>query len=212
HSETVRDLVVVTVSEGVGAGVFINGQLVLGKNAMAGEFGHVPLSLDGPICTCGRQGCWEEYASHRAAERYYRELNPSAESRSFRQLLAMAEGGDPLALEAMDKMARAVGRGVRVIATGLAPEEIVVVGEFTRLWSRLGPIIEKEVACALLPGRPPRVRAVADPRTARLRGTVALVLQKHFSAFSSKIEPPSTSAQAASGNIAVMYASSSADD
>jgi len=46
-------------------------------------------------------------------------------------------------------------------------------------------VIEAEVAAATLSGKPPRVRPAADPRMARLRGTVALVLQKHFGAFPS---------------------------
>jgi predicted NBD/HSP70 family sugar kinase len=188
NTETVRDLVVVTVSEGVGTGIFANGQLVLGMNAMAGEFGHVALDPNGPLCTCGRRGCWEVYASHRAAERYYRELKPSSDSPNFKDLLAQAEAEDPLAIKALEKMAHAIGRGMRMILTGLAPEEIVVVGECTRLWSRMGPIIESEVASALLVGKPPRVRPAGDSRMARLRGTVALVLQKHFGAFGTRME------------------------
>ena len=95
----------------------------------------------------------------------------------------LGEAEDPLALRALDKMAHAVGRGMRMFVAGLAPEQIVIVGEFTRLWSRLGPIIEAEVARAVLVGKPPIVRPAEDPRMARLRGTVALVLQKHFGAF-----------------------------
>lgn len=68
-----------------------------------------------------------------------------------------------------------------MIVAGLSPEEMVFVGEFTRLWGRLGPLIEADVAAAVLVGKCPRVRpAEADPSTARLRGTVAMVLQKHF--------------------------------
>jgi len=68
-----------------------------------------------------------------------------------------------------------------MIVAGLAPEEIVIVGEFAQQWARLGPIIEGEVAAAVLVGTPPRVRlADAEPSMARLRGAVALVLQKQF--------------------------------
>jgi predicted NBD/HSP70 family sugar kinase len=92
-----------------------------------------------------------------------------------------AESGDALALKALDRMARAIGLGMRMIVAGLSPEEIVFVGEFTRLWDRIGPVIEASVAAAVPVGKPPRVRpAKADPSTARLRGTVATVLQKHF--------------------------------
>jgi hypothetical protein len=61
----------------------------------------------------------------------------------------------------------------------LAPEEIVLVGEFTRQWQRFAPAIEAEMAAGALVGKPPRVRP-AEGSMARLRGTVALVLQKHF--------------------------------
>jgi len=68
-----------------------------------------------------------------------------------------------------------------MVIAGLSPEEVVFVGEFTRLWNRMGPVIEAEVAASVLVGKAPRVRpAAAEPSMARLRGAVALVLQKHF--------------------------------
>jgi predicted NBD/HSP70 family sugar kinase len=184
EGEMVRDLVVVTVSEGIGTGIFLNHHLATGLNGMAGEFGHVPLDPSGPTCSCGGRGCWEVFGSNRAALRYYHESAAESGDMSFHDLLMLAETGDALATKAMDKMAHAVGRGMRMIVAGLAPQQIVVVGEFTRLWPRLGPIIEEEVKAAVLVGKPPRVRPAADPRMARLRGTVAMVLQKHFGAFS----------------------------
>ena len=180
HMEKIRDMVVVTIAEGVGTGIFTNGQLARGLNGMAGEFGHVPLDPNGPTCTCGGKGCWEVYASHRAALRYYHESSTTSDGLSFQDLLALAEGGDELALRALDKMAHAIGRGLRVVVAGIAPEEIVIAGEFTRLWERFGPVIEAELAAAVLVGNPPRVRPASDPGLARLRGTVAVVLQKHF--------------------------------
>ncbi|GAC1703272.1 MAG: hypothetical protein NVS9B4_10910 [Candidatus Acidiferrum sp.] len=179
HKEKIRDFVVVTVSEGIGTGVFANGQLLRGLNGMAGEFGHVPLDPKGPPCACGGRGCWEVYGSNRAALRYYHESKTTQEELSFRDLLALAESGDALALKALEKMFQAIGNGMRMIVTGLAPEEIVIVGDLTRQWRRFGSLIEKEVAKGFLAGRPPRVRPV-EGEMARLRGTVALVLQKHF--------------------------------
>ena len=60
------------MSEGVGVGVMIHGELLRGRNNVAGEFGHVPISLDGPLCSCGSNGCWEAYISNRATlARYF---------------------------------------------------------------------------------------------------------------------------------------------
>ena len=181
HRERLRDLVVVTISEGVGVGIFANGHLVRGMNGMAGEFGHIPLDVNGPQCGCGAHGCWEVYASNWAALRYYHESSTAPNGLTFRDLLSLAESGDTLALRAIDRMARAIGRGMRMVIAGLSPEEIVFVGEFTCLWDRIGPVIDASVAAAMLVGKPPRVRpAEADPSAARLRGTVAMVMQKHF--------------------------------
>ena len=180
QAERTRDLVVVTVSEGVGVGIFSNGQLLRGLNGMAGEFGHVPIDLDGPQCGCGARGCWEVYASNWAALRYYQESG-GVDCPTFKGLLSLAKNGDALALAALDRMAKAIARGLRMIVAGLSPEEIVFVGDFTQLWDLVGPGIEADVAIATLAGKPPRVRpAEAQPSMARLRGTVALVLQKHF--------------------------------
>ncbi len=184
HREGKHDLVVVTVSEGVGTGVSIHGELARGFKGMVGEFGHVPVEPNGLPCGCGARGCWEVYASNRAALRYYREAGRGSSHVTFQDLLSLAQAGDTLAIKALDNMAHGIGRGMRMIVAGLAPEEIVFVGEFTRQWHRFAPVIEAEVAAATLIGKPPRVRPAADPGVARLRGSVALVLQKHFGTLS----------------------------
>jgi predicted NBD/HSP70 family sugar kinase len=179
--EACRNLVVVTVSEGIGAGILVNGQLARGWNDMAGEFGHVPLDPEGPRCTCGSRGCWEVFGSNRAALRYYLESTARSEGLTFQDLLSRADQEDPRAIKALDLMAHYLGRGMRMIVAGLAPEKILVIGDLTRSWSRFGPIIEAEVRAQVLPGGcPPELIPVHEGGMARLRGTVALVLQKHF--------------------------------
>jgi predicted NBD/HSP70 family sugar kinase len=181
--DSCRNLVVVTVSEGIGAGVWINGQLARGLNGMAGEFGHVPLEPDGPPCGCGSRGCWEVFGSNRAALRYYHESSAHAAGLGFEDLLSLADQGDVRAAKALEKMARYLGRGMRMIVAGLAPERIILIGDLTKSWHRFGPVIEAEVQAQVLPGGcAPRVIPAHEDGMARLRGTVALVLQKHFGA------------------------------
>ena len=68
----VRNLVFVSVSDGVGVGIVVNGELLRGRHNIAGEFAHMPLSLDGPRCSCGAIGCWEAYISNLATlTRYF---------------------------------------------------------------------------------------------------------------------------------------------
>jgi predicted NBD/HSP70 family sugar kinase len=182
HAEECRDLVVVTVSEGIGTGVLANGALVRGVNGMAGEFGHVPLDPAGPVCGCGGRGCWEVFASNIAALRYFFESAWIEGKLTFTDLLSRADQGDAKAAEALDKQAHQLGRGMRMIVAGLAPERIVVVGDLTRAWHRYGAVIESEIqAQVLVAGCAPQLVPAVQDDMARLRGTVALVLQKHFS-------------------------------
>jgi predicted NBD/HSP70 family sugar kinase len=179
--ESCRNLVVVTVSEGIGTGILINGQLARGLNGMAGEFGHVPLDPEGPLCGCGSRGCWEVFGSNRAAVRYYLESSAQTEQLSFQDLLSLADQGDARAGKALERMAHYLGRGMRMIVAGLAPERIIIIGDLTRSWRRFGPVIEAEVRAQTLPGSsPPRVIPAHEDGMARLRGTVALILQKDF--------------------------------
>jgi len=181
--EECRNLVVVTVSEGIGTGVLVNGRLLRGLNGMAGEFGHVPLDPEGPLCSCGSRGCWEVFGSNRAALRYYLESSAPADGLSFQDLLRLADQGDARASKALEKMAHYLGRGMRVIVAGLAPERIIVIGDFTRSWQRFGPVIEAEVQGQILAGGcAPVLIPAHEDGMARIRGTVALVLQKDFGA------------------------------
>jgi len=174
------NLVAVTVSEGIGTGIWANRQLVRGHNGMAGEFGHVPLDPAGPPCGCGGHGCWEVYASNRAALRYYVESGGHG-GLSFGDLLLRASQGDARASQALEKMAHYLGRGMRMLVAGVAPSAIVVIGDLTRAWYRFGPIIETEVQAQVLAGGiTPRLIPAHEDGMARLRGTVALILQKDF--------------------------------
>ncbi|MGP0076227.1 MAG: ROK family transcriptional regulator [Bryobacteraceae bacterium] len=181
--EAAQDLVALTVSEGIGAGILVNGRLARGHSGMAGEFGHVPLDPKGPRCSCGSRGCWEVFGSNRAALRYYFESSSHTQELSFQDLLSLADQGDARAAKALETMAHYLGRGMRMIVAGLAPERIIIIGDLTRSWHRFGPVLEAEVQAQVLPGgAPPRLIPVHEDGMARLRGTVALVLQKHFGA------------------------------
>ena len=173
-SDGLHDLVVVNVSEGIGTGIFANGQLLRGANGMAGEFGHVQMETNGPQCGCGGRGCWETVASNRAGLRYYEELSGTT-APSFTALVKMAQADDAHAIKALEKMSSYLGRGLRMIASALAPSEIVIVGDITTAWYMFGPIIEAELKQNAL-SKEPRLRPSFEGNTARLRSAVALVM------------------------------------
>ena len=108
----VSNMIAISVSEGIGAGMLVDGRLVRGRDDMAGEFGHMPLEDTGPVCGCGSVGCWETFASNRAGLRYYRELAPESTLDSFQELLELALQGDIRALRSIDKMMTYLARGL----------------------------------------------------------------------------------------------------
>lgn len=176
HSDVSRDLVVVNVSEGIGTGIYANGRLLRGQVDAAGEFGHVQLDPNGPECGCGSRGCWETFASNRAAIRYYNELATPPAS-TFEDIVQLAQAGDKQAIRAITKMSDALGRGMQMIVSGLAPSDIVVVGEVTRLWSIVSPIIDAQLRKFPLISIP-QIRVTDEPEKARLRSAVALVMSE----------------------------------
>lgn len=190
HAEDARNLIAVAVSEGIGVGMVLNGQLVRGSSGLAGEFGHISIVDDGPPCACGNRGCWEVYASNSAAVRSYNDVSKNGRTRGavnpvvkdFDELINVAEHGNPRAGEAIDQMAQHLGAGIAMLVTGLAPDLIVVVGEVTRLWERVEPIISEEVRRRSFTHATTRIIASGPAPLPRLRGIIALVLQKRFGA------------------------------
>jgi predicted NBD/HSP70 family sugar kinase len=174
-SDGLHDLVVVNVSEGIGTGIFANGQLLRGANGMAGEFGHVQMETNGPRCGCGGRGCWETVSSNRAGLRYYEEMSGAAAPSTFAALVKLAQSHDSNAVKALEKMSSFLGRGLKMIASALAPSEIVVVGDITAAWYLFGPIVEGELNLNAL-SKAPRLRPAFEGNTARLRSAVALVM------------------------------------
>ena len=174
-SDGLHDLVVVNVSEGIGTGIFANGKLLRGANGMAGEFGHVQMDVNGPLCGCGNTGCWETIASNRAGLRYYQEISGKAAPANFAALVKLAQTDDANAIAALEKMSSSLGRGLRMIASALAPKEIVIVGELTAVWYMFGKMVEAELKQNAL-SSVPKLRPSFDGNTARLRSAVALVM------------------------------------
>jgi predicted NBD/HSP70 family sugar kinase len=75
----------------------------------------------------------------------------------------------------LEKMSSFLGRGLKMVASALAPSEIVVVGDITAAWYLFGPIVESELNLNAL-SKAPRLRPAFEGNTARLRSAVALVM------------------------------------
>jgi len=183
HDESVRNLAAVTVSEGIGVGLILNGQLITGASGLAGEFGHVTLDENGPICACGNRGCWEVCGSNTAAVRYYTQSNAATRTApTFDDVIRLAGQGDKRAAGALNRMAHFLGAGLAMVVGGLSPDVIVVIGEVTSAWDSIGPRVDQVLKERLGSRAVTRVIPSNPEMEPRLRGTITLVLQQHFGA------------------------------
>ena len=190
---TLDSFAYVTFSDGVGAGLVVNGRVVRGHRDAAGEFGHIPLTLEGPACLCGSRGCWEAYTSNTAVVARYlgRELSTRESYAQVRDtgltvpdVIARARGGDVAARAALDTTGRYVGLGLAAIVNAVNPARIILGGEIAAAWDLIGhPVLAAMAERTLTQGTAatPVFPEPGDQQT-RLRGAAALVVAPLFAA------------------------------
>ena len=190
-----HNFVYVSVSDGVGTGIVVNGELLRGRDHVAGEFGHMTLDLNGPRCMCGANGCWEVYTSNLATlSRYFgwnlSKLSPKhlkhVERKSFTivDLITRARGGDAKALSAIQTSARFLGLGIAAIVNTVNPDGIYLAGEITAAWDLIEATVRSAMAERILTEAaahtPLRVTSVQE--YPRLRGAAALIAAPTYAA------------------------------
>jgi len=180
----------VNASDGVGVGIAIDGELLRGALNNAGEFGHVPLSMDGPRCACGQNGCWEAYVSVRATVARYLGSDPSwpAVSRSstttVATIVARARKGEAKAIETLCETGCYLGRGFATIVKAVEPRRIYMSGEITEAWDLVLPFVQRAMREQALTREAAETEILIVPLDdhPRLRGAVALVTSPAFAA------------------------------
>ncbi|HUI04824.1 MAG TPA: ROK family protein [Acidimicrobiales bacterium] len=118
------DAVMVTLGTGIGGGVVAGGRVVRGASGFAGEIGHMVVDPTGPVCTCGKRGCWERFASGSGLGRLARE---AAHAGRLQEVVRLA-GGDPESVR---------GEHVTLAARAGDPEALAVLGDLG-WWLALG--------------------------------------------------------------------------
>lgn len=185
-----NDFVFLSVSDGLGVGYVVNGEVLHGRHNVAGEFGHVPLAGDGPRCACGATGCWEAYVSNLATlSRYFgRELSPrkpippEIASFSVDDLVARARGGDGKALSALHATAHYLGLGLASVVNAVDPARIFVSGEIIAAWDLIEATVRQALGTRVLAPAATgiEITTVPLPEHPRLRGAAALVTAPLF--------------------------------
>ncbi|MFW6070381.1 MAG: ROK family transcriptional regulator [bacterium] len=176
--------VVVTVGRGIGAGIVVNGQFYSGAFGGAGEFGHVPLCVD------GQQATLESLAADPAVVRRAQEAIGSGEASALAEadpltieaVIDAADGGDALAQRLLADSGRWLGTGIATLINMLDPEMVIVAGEGVRAgeW-RLDPM-RRAIADYTFAGLAGDVEIVVEPSgdEAWARGAACVVLGELF--------------------------------
>jgi len=178
----VRTLLFVLVVEGLGTGLIINGELHVGSRHGLGGFGHMSIDPNGELCSCGRRGCWETFASERATvERYHRvTAKQGLPLVDIRDLIALAYKNDEMALESLKMTAEYLGEGISNLAHGIYPETVVIGGNITAAWSIIEPVIKRRLRSRYITTPDQITVRTASVGRPSLYGAIPIALQNCF--------------------------------
>lgn len=158
-----RDMFYITIGEGIGGAIIIDGKLWTGASGFAGEVGHITIDTDGAECLCGNTGCLETVASgpnivRRANERLNRDstssLSKLAMNKDFTadDMAREATEGDDFALMMIERTGKFIGTGVASIINLLNIERVVLGGGVMQAGDLiLNPIIQEAKRRAFQP-------------------------------------------------------------
>ncbi|WAH38163.1 ROK family protein [Alicyclobacillus dauci] len=127
----VDDMVYITVSTGIGAGLILGGRLYGGAGGFAGEIGHIVVDANGRPCVCGNRGCLEAVASGTAIGRKAEQVFNRPVS--AKEVAAMAATGNPEARAIFDEAIHYLGMGLVSIVNLFNPSKIVIGGGVSRI-------------------------------------------------------------------------------
>lgn len=145
-----RDMIYLTISTGVGSGIMVDGEMVLGATGLGAEAGHIIVNPDGPLCTCGHHGCLEAYASGTAIARAVAARIEAGKKTRITKMVGgeltkidarivseAARLGDKLAIQAFRRAGRHLGIGIANLLRLFNPTMIVLGGSVTKA----GPLL-----------------------------------------------------------------------
>ncbi len=187
----VSDLIYITVSTGIGAGIIVNDQVYRGATGLAGELGHVVIERDGPICICGKHGCLEAIASvpamlSNAQNVLLRQKGPPLDrlgrtlqvSYSLKTLTLAAEQGDPLARAIISRAADYLAMAISMMVSIVDIRLMIIGGEVVQMGELYFALLKKSLGKYRVDGDEISVVPAILGENAGLQGVSMIVLQQ----------------------------------
>lgn len=139
QAKGMKNFIEITLGTGLGSGIVIDGNILLGENGFAGEIGHTIVEPNGRLCNCGRKGCLETYASASGISRtvffllshynVYSKLRDIPFNQLNGEMISeLALKGDPIALQAFEFTGEVLGKALANVSLYYSPEAIILFG------------------------------------------------------------------------------------
>ncbi|GAB2567250.1 ROK family transcriptional regulator [Gracilibacillus alcaliphilus] len=191
-----KNLIYITIGEGIGSGIMINGQIFRGSNGSAGEIGHTSVAPDGAVCECGGQGCLESYVSWPVI---YGKIVSAVISNSTPTLIPMMTNGDinqitpaiflkalkegdQLCENIMKEMVRYLSTAIKDYIHLFDPEAIILSGSIVQDNHQLIEQLQEEVAKKVISNLRSKVNIQLSPvgSEKRMLGAAAILFHNKF--------------------------------
>jgi predicted NBD/HSP70 family sugar kinase len=194
-AKQIKDAVIIHWSWGIGLCIYANGQLYSGKNGFAGEFSHIPMIENGDQCICGKRGCLETVASSNTIMKLVKQgVEENSESTLLNHFKGKADEitpddviqwarlGDEFSISILNKVGRAMGRGLSYLIQLLNPEIIVISGPLSKANQYVLSPIQQSINLACLEKISANTNIVISDLgdESAFKGTAAMVYKKAF--------------------------------
>jgi predicted NBD/HSP70 family sugar kinase len=192
----VKDYVYLYIGPGIGGGIIDGNELYKGPCGFAGEFGHVTIDPEGPVCSCGNRGCLQALASETAVLNQYikhKKLQGETvpENFDFAGVLRAAKLGDEAAREEILKSVRYIGIEVGNIINTLSPSLIVINGRLTEFSDAVMSTLGKEIGrhCMRSSQDSAKIAFSTLGEEAPIRGAATCVIRQMFESPKTFLKP-----------------------
>lgn len=193
ENRSISDMVYVDLeTQGIGVGILAGGQVFHGFSEAAGEFGHMTISYDGPLCRCGGRGCMDAYVSGSEIIRKVMEVRQAGgQSTIFdglaedalptvEDIVRASAAGDRIASSVLGETGKYLGIGIGNLVNLLNPKLVMLGGELAGAGAALLDPINQVVTRMAVNRHPPRIVCSPDRSESSALGAAAIVLQDIF--------------------------------
>lgn len=168
HSQDDDNSVLISIHNGLNAGVIVNGRVLQGKHGNIGDLGHIQIDPLGLPCHCGNRGCLETVTSSKALREQAMSRIANGEQSSLSRLTEIsiediciaAAQGDPLSCDIMDRLGRHLGQAIAIVINMFNPEKVLIGGVINQAKAIVYPPMLKYIESQCNPAYREQVKIV----------------------------------------------------